>query len=64
VKSASDDNASLLKSLRSSGIAPGVRLRVRKRDQENDHLVIGGRSTRVLNLLDDATAAIRINPPH
>src|SRR6202051_3312041 len=50
VESVSDDDASLLKSLRTSGIAPGVRLRVRKRDSQNGYLVTVGRSTKVLNL--------------
>lgn len=63
VESVSDNDASLLKSLRTSGIAPGVRLRVRKRDPENGYAVSVGRSTKVLQLSDAAADAIRIQSP-
>lgn len=63
VESVSDDDASLLKLLRTSGIVPGVRLRVRECDSESGYLVTVGRSTKVLHLSHHAADAIRIHSP-
>jgi DtxR family Mn-dependent transcriptional regulator len=61
VESISDDDAALLKSLRTDGIAPGVRLCLRNRHAEDDYAVTVGSSTKVLHLSRDAAEAIRIH---
>ena len=63
VESISDDDADRLKLLRSSGIAPGVRLLVRNRKPKDGCAVTIGSSGRVLQLSRDAAEAIRILPP-
>ena len=64
VESISDDDAIRLKSFRTNGIAPGVRLCVRRRHAEGGYNVIVGRSTKAFRLTQDAADAIRINPRH
>jgi DtxR family Mn-dependent transcriptional regulator len=63
VESISDEDAALLKSLRTSGIVPGVRIQVRNRNPQDGHAVTVGRSTKVLLLSRDAAEAIRIHSP-
>ena len=63
VESISDDDADRLKLLRCSGIAPGVRLRMRNRLPEDGFAVTVGSSSRVLQLSRDAAEAIRLLPP-
>lgn len=60
VESVSDRNAHMLKSLKSIGIAPGVRLRVRERTALANYVVSIGRSTKALNLREDAASGIRV----
>jgi DtxR family Mn-dependent transcriptional regulator len=62
VESVSDDDAVLLKSLRTSGISPGIRLRVRNRHEKDGCTVTIGSSIRPLHLSRDAADAIRIRP--
>ena len=64
VASISDLDASILKSLKTSGIAAGVTLRIKSRNTEADYVLSIGRSTKVLHLTHDSAHAIRINPPH
>ena len=64
VESISDDDASRLKSFRTSGITPGVHLRVRNRHVEDGYTVTVGSSTRAVHLSHDAANAIRIHPRH
>ena len=64
VESISDDNAARLKSLRTIGITPGVHLRVRSQNTQDDYAVSVGSSTRVLHLSSDAADAIRIHSQH
>ena len=63
VESISDGDAALLKLLRTRGIAPGVRLRVRNRHAADGFAVTVGTSKRVLYLSSDAADAIRIHSP-
>src|ERR1039457_2386260 len=63
VERISDGAAALLKLLRTRGIAPGVRLRVRNRHAEDGFAVTVGTSKRVLYLSSDAADAIRIRSP-
>jgi DtxR family transcriptional regulator, Mn-dependent transcriptional regulator len=60
VESISDHDARTLKLLRTSGIAPGSRLRVRERSSLASYAVSVGRSTRVLNLEEDIANSIRV----
>lgn len=62
VDSISDRDASNVKLLRTSGIAPGARLRVRNRQPDDSYVVSIGRSARVLRLSQEAAHAIRIHP--
>ena len=64
VESISDRDARTLKLLQSSGIAPGVRLRVRDQHPEDGYSVSVGRSTKVLHLSQEAAEAVRVHPPH
>jgi len=61
VESISDDDATRLKSFRTKGIAPGVRLCVRNRHAEDEYTVTVGSSTKALHLSRDAADAIRIH---
>jgi hypothetical protein len=63
VESISDEDAVLLKSLRTSGIVPGVRIQVRNRKTKDGYGVTIGGSPKVLHLSHDAADAIRIHPP-
>ena len=62
VDSISDRDASNVKLLRTSGIAPGVRLRVRNLQPDEGYAVSIGRSMKVLHLSHEAADAIRIHP--
>jgi DtxR family Mn-dependent transcriptional regulator len=63
VDSVSDHNARILRLLKDSGIAPGVRLRVRERPSITSYAVSIGRSSKILNLQEDAANSIRVCPP-
>jgi DtxR family transcriptional regulator, Mn-dependent transcriptional regulator len=63
VESICDDDATLLKSLRTRGIVPGVRIRVRNRNPKDGYGVTIGGSPKVLHLSRDAADAIRIHSP-
>ena len=63
VESISDDDVARLKSLTTIGIAPGVRLRVKDRQDERGCTVLVGGSKKVLHLSRDAAEAIRIHLP-
>ena len=60
VDSVSDRNARTLKLLKESGIAPGVKLRLRESPSINGYAVSVGRSSRILNLQEDAADSIRV----
>jgi hypothetical protein len=60
VDSVSDRDARILRLLRDSGIARGVKLRVRERPSTASYPVSIGRSSRVLNLTEDAAESIRV----
>jgi DtxR family Mn-dependent transcriptional regulator len=62
VESISDHDSHTLKSLKSSGIEPGVRLRVRKRSPLDNYTITIDRSSRILNLRGDAAKSIRVLP--
>ena len=64
VESISDDDATRLKSFRTNGIAPGVRLCVRSWQAEDGYTVTVGSSTKALHLSRDAADAIRIHHRH
>jgi len=61
VGSLSDRDASILKSLKSSGIGSETRLRVRGRSAKDGYAVSLAGSKKVLHLSDEAAAAIRID---
>ncbi len=60
VDSVSDHNARTLKLLKENGIAPGVKLRLRESPSINGYAVSVGRSSRILNLQEDAADSIRV----
>jgi hypothetical protein len=62
VDSVSDHNARILRLLKESGIAPGVRLRVRERPSIAGCAVSIGRSSKLLNLQQDAANSVRVCP--
>jgi DtxR family Mn-dependent transcriptional regulator len=62
VDSISDRDAATVKLLRTSGIAPGVQLRVRAWHVDNGYAVSVGRSGKVLHLSHDTADAIRTHP--
>jgi DtxR family Mn-dependent transcriptional regulator len=64
VDSVSDWDAPLLKRLKARGIAPGVRLRTRRRTPEDDYAVSLGNSSRILHLSAAAASAIRLCSVH
>ena len=64
VDSVSDWDAPLLKRLKAQGIAPGVRLRTRRRTPDDDYAVSLGNSRRILHLSPDAARAIRLCSVH
>lgn len=61
VDSISDRDAATVKLLRTSGITPGVQLRVRERHAEDGYPVSIGRSAQVLHLSQHTADAIRIH---
>jgi DtxR family Mn-dependent transcriptional regulator len=64
VESVSDRDAGTLKLLKTRGIGPGVRLRVRSCHANEDYAVSIGRSTKILHLSREAVEAVRIHRPH
>jgi DtxR family Mn-dependent transcriptional regulator len=60
VDSVSDRNAHTLKLLKENGIAPGVKLRLRESPSITGYAVSVGRSSRILNLQEDAADSIRV----
>jgi DtxR family transcriptional regulator, Mn-dependent transcriptional regulator len=60
VDSVSDRNARTLKLLKENGIAPGVKLRLRESPSIAGYAVSVGRSSRILNLQEDAADSIRV----
>ena len=60
VDSVSDRNARTLKLLKDNGIAPGVKLRLRESPSITGYAVSVGRSSRILNLQEDAADSIRV----
>jgi DtxR family Mn-dependent transcriptional regulator len=62
VESICDRDAATVKFLRTSGIAPGVLLRLRKRHANEDYAVSIGSNSQVLHLSREAGEAIRIHP--
>jgi DtxR family Mn-dependent transcriptional regulator len=63
VDSISDRNAALLKRLKATGIAPGVRLEVDRRANDEITVRVENR-TKVLQLLPESVSAIRIRRSH
>jgi DtxR family Mn-dependent transcriptional regulator len=63
VDSVSDRNAGTLKLLKDNGIAPGVKLRLRESPSIRGYAVSVGRSSRILNLQEDAADSIRVCVP-
>jgi len=64
VDSISDRDAATLKLLKTSGITPGVQLRMRERHADDGYAVSIGRSAQVLHLSQEAADAIRVHPSH
>jgi DtxR family Mn-dependent transcriptional regulator len=60
VDSVSDSDARTLRLLKENGIAPGVKLRMRERPSITSYAVSVGRSSRVLNLQEEAAGSIRV----
>ena len=63
VDSVSDRSARTLKLLKENGIAPGVKLRLRESPSITGYAVSVGRSSRILNLQEDAADSIRVCVP-
>jgi DtxR family Mn-dependent transcriptional regulator len=63
VDSVSDRNARTLRLLKENGIAPGVKLRLRESPSINGYAISIGRSSRILNLQEDAADSIRVCVP-
>jgi DtxR family Mn-dependent transcriptional regulator len=64
VDSVSDRDAGTLRLLKENGIAPGVKLRLRERPSMASYAVSVGRSSRVLNLQEEAAGTIRVCALH
>jgi DtxR family Mn-dependent transcriptional regulator len=64
VESISDRNASTVRLLKDSGIAPGVKLRVREKPSITTYAVSVGRSSSVLHLQEEAANSIRVCALH
>lgn len=64
VDSISDRDAATVKFLRTSGITPGVQLRMRERHADDGYAVSIGNSAQVLHLPREVVDANRIHPPH
>lgn len=62
VDSISDRDTPTLKLLKTTGITPGVRLRVRSQSSGNSYAVSIGRSAKILTLSHKAADAIKIRP--
>jgi DtxR family Mn-dependent transcriptional regulator len=63
VDSVSDRKARTLRLLKENGIAPGVKLRLRESPSINGYAISIGRSSRILNLQEDAADSIRVCVP-
>jgi DtxR family Mn-dependent transcriptional regulator len=63
VDSISDRDAAIVKLLRTSGIAPGIKLRMREWHTDNGCKVSIGKSAQVLHLSREVADAVRIHPP-
>jgi DtxR family Mn-dependent transcriptional regulator len=63
VDSISDRDVATVKLLKTSGITPGVQLRVRSRHADYGYALSIGNSAQILHLSDETAASIRINPP-
>jgi DtxR family Mn-dependent transcriptional regulator len=64
VDSISDRDAAIVKLLRTSGIAPGVQLRLREPRAKDVYSVSVGESAQVLHLSREAADTIRVHPSH
>jgi DtxR family transcriptional regulator, Mn-dependent transcriptional regulator len=64
VDSVSDRDAGTLRLLKENGIAPGVKLRLREKPSVASYAVSVGRSSRVLNLQEEAAGTIRVCALH
>jgi hypothetical protein len=64
VDSISDRDAATVKFLRTSGITPGVQLRVKHQHADDGYAVSIGRSGKAMHLSHKAADAIRIHPRH
>jgi DtxR family transcriptional regulator, Mn-dependent transcriptional regulator len=62
VDSVSDRDARILRHLKEIDIAPGARLRVRERSSLTGYAVTIGRSSKILDLQEDAAKSIRVRP--
>ncbi len=64
VDSVSDRDAGTLRLLKENGIAPGVKLRLREKPSVASYAISVGRSSRVLNLQEEAAGTIRVCALH
>jgi DtxR family transcriptional regulator, Mn-dependent transcriptional regulator len=64
VDSVSDRDAGTLRLLKESGIAPGVKLRLREKPSVASYAISVGRSSRVLHLQEEAAGTIRVCAAH
>lgn len=64
VDSVSDRDAGTLRLLKESGIAPGVRLRLREKPSVASYAISVGRSSKVLHLQEEAAGTIRVCAAH
>jgi DtxR family Mn-dependent transcriptional regulator len=62
VSSVSDRDARILRLLKDNGIAPGVKIRVREKPSITSYAVSIGRSSKTLNLPEDAANSISVCP--
>src|SRR6201996_424328 len=60
VDSVSDRDAGTLRLLKESGIAPGVKLRLREKPSVASYAISVGRSSKVLHLQEEAAGTIRV----
>jgi DtxR family transcriptional regulator, Mn-dependent transcriptional regulator len=64
VDSVSDRDAGTLRLLKESGIAPGVKLRLREKPSVASYAISVGRSSKVLHLQEEAAGTIRVCAAH
>lgn len=60
VESISDRDSTTLKLLKSKGITPGIRLRVKRRNADGTYAIAIGSSSKALSISHQAATAIRI----